>query len=157
MKHSRCIKCAMEIHRDDWICTTPGHSHPVRDQWGNLLNGWYDEQGNLCRTFPRGQHIPEEEDSRVHALWADSDTVTVKELRDAEKKQRSALCGVEDLLKIIDESREPEYPVNSVWKAKDGMIWLRVADDGGRWSCFGSAGTFSHNAPERPLKRMDVI
>lgn len=93
----------------------------------------------------------------MHAIWADSDTVTVKELRDAEKRQSSQLYSVEHLLRYIAEHREPEYPPGTIWQdsGKPPVPWYRTGN--GMWLRFGREGEFSHNYPVRPLKRMDVI
>jgi len=119
------------------------------------FRGWLTESSG--ESFLRRLH-----NNREKSVLSDDDTVTVKEIRDAEKAlqvrgQGSTIYSAEQLLRKIHSSREPEYPVNSVWKDANGMVWLRVADDGGGWACFGSAGTYSLNSPKRPLKRMDVI
>lgn len=93
-------------------------------------------------------------DSHVHASWGDYDIVTVKELRDAEKRQSSQLYSVMDLLHCIAGNREPEYPYATVWKDDNGVCWFRSSDK--QWMRFGLSERYSHDKPKRPLKRMDV-
>ena len=94
----------------------------------------------------------------VHPVWADSDTVTVKELREAGSRVPvSNPDPLAAILKDIAEHREPEYPPGTTWldSGKPAIPWYRTGS--GMWMKFGQEGTFSHNTPVRPLKRMDVI
>lgn len=95
-------------------------------------------------------------ENSMHAIWTDGSTVTVKELRDAEKRQSSQLYSVKDLLQSIEDHREPEYPPGTTWQdsGKPPVPWYRTGD--GMWLRFGREGEFSHNYPVRPLRRMDV-
>ena len=95
-------------------------------------------------------------------VWAESDTVTVKELREVwERWFPATLPGHEHsfraFLQDIREHREPEYPPGSTWldSGNPAVPWYRTGN--GTWLKFGREGTFPDDAPVRPLKRMDVI
>jgi hypothetical protein len=94
--------------------------------------------------------------SDVHAIWADSDTVTVKELREAGSRVPvSDPDPLASILRDISEHREPEYPPASVWEDDNGVRWQRTSNE--MWLRMGRVGEFSHGYPKRPLKRMGVV
>lgn len=95
--------------------------------------------------------------------FADTDTITVKELREAwlraNAPERVAITNFARLLTDISSHREPEYPYASTWKDGNGVVWQRAMDDDGKvnmWLRMGYKGKFSDNYPKRPLKRMDT-
>jgi len=100
--------------------------------------------------------------------FADNDTITVKEIREACKRilpnDCCQKCGAsfhagdkpsDYLLQDISSHREPKYPVNSTWKDADDQIWHRIS--GNYWKRMGESGGFPDSTPRRPLRRMDVI
>lgn len=93
----------------------------------------------------------------MHAIWTDSDTVTVKEFREAYAAASGEIFDDSSLLRYIAEHREPEYYPGTIWEdsGKPPVPWYRTGN--GMWLRFGHAGEYSHNYPVRPLKRMDVI
>lgn len=98
-------------------------------------------------------------DDHVHD-FADSDTITVKELRDAELRLRDTGTTLTmpftagKLLQDISEHREPDYPYATVWKDYNGTYWFRTSRNA--WLRFGIAPEQPHDLPRRPLRRMDV-
>lgn len=104
--------------------------------------------------------------------FADTDTVTVREIRDAFRRilpdGRCQMCGAkfhgndppsEYFLRDISEHREPEYPRHSVWKDDNGVIWQRTSAARSRyaqWLRMGMDGIYGDSSPKRPLRRMDV-
>jgi hypothetical protein len=89
----------------------------------------------------------------------DTDTVTAKELSDAEQRLRplgypSTVFPVKAILEDVLAHREPQYPSGTVWKDTAGIVWERLPD--GMWLKMGAEGRYSYNSPERPLRRMDV-
>jgi len=96
---------------------------------------------------------------------ADSDTVTVKEVWQAQARlagdyplsSSGARQYLGNLLEDILQHREPEYPPGTTWmdSGNPPVPWYRTGN--GTWLRFGEEGTFSHNSPKRPLKRMDVL
>jgi hypothetical protein len=100
--------------------------------------------------------------------FADADTVTARELRDALKRLfpdgRCETCGAffhgsdtpgDAVLTNISEHREPDCPAWSVWKDANDAIWRRTPEM--KWEKFGVRVSFSDVYPKRPLRRMDVI
>jgi len=93
-------------------------------------------------------------------VWADSDTVTVKELLEAEGRLKpqgfpSTVFSLNRILQEVSASREPEYPAGTVWKDASEIVWMRA--EGEMWLRMGWSGSYSHTYPKRPLKKMDVI
>lgn len=124
----------------------------IRRAWGNSPGPSHIEQLLLCLRGIRRNN--------VHPTWTDSDTVTVKEIREAWQRKYPdsfPLRGADlaDFLRDIAEHREPEYPYQSTWKDADNVVWQRTAKK--MWRKMGQEGEFTHNYPKRPLKRMDVI
>jgi hypothetical protein len=96
--------------------------------------------------------------------FADTDTITVKELREAWRRANApasvAIANFAMLLTDISSHREPEHPYASTWKDDNGVVWQRAMDGNGKvnmWLRMGHAGKFSDSQPKRPLKRMDVV
>lgn len=83
--------------------------------------------------------------------FADTDTITVKELREA-------YAGVDggfnddSLLAYIREHRE-NCPAGTVWMDRNNVIWQRTRDE--RWAQFGSS-IWANTVPARPLRQMKV-
>ena len=95
---------------------------------------------------------------------ADTDTITVKELREAWHRDRNPAAWtsqrLDTFLRDISKHREPEYPYASVWRDNDGIVWMRAMDDRDRvnmWLRMGREGKYSDGYPKRPLRRMDII
>jgi hypothetical protein len=91
------------------------------------------------------------QEAHVHD-FADTDTITVREVRDAWERVRGP--GTPDLLfRDISEHREPEYPAGTAWEDRNHTThWYRLAN--GKWYRFGSSTTFEDHVPVRPLRRM---
>ena len=105
------------------------------------------------------------EDDHSHD-FADTDTITVKEVREAFKRMLPngcTQCGAsfhgkdipsEAFLRNISEAREPSYPPYSVWQDKNGVFWYRTWSK--EWLQFGNAGKFADSAPVRPLRKVTL-
>jgi hypothetical protein len=133
------------------------------------MTGYTEEE--ICEVYKRkgwtshfaGQVIADLRKGREHVHdFADTDTVTVRELREAWKRcgidtpfRADGMTEMENFLRDIREHREPEYPAASVWKDHAGRIWFRTSDK--RWMRFGKAEIFPHDRPVRPLKRMREV
>jgi hypothetical protein len=95
------------------------------------------------------------EDDHVHD-FADTDTITVKELREAWMRANApetvALANYAIFLTDISKHREPEYPAGTVWKDRKGVIYRRTVD--GRWQQFGTSSIQADIVPSRPLSQM---
>jgi hypothetical protein len=88
-------------------------------------------------------------DNHMHK-WADDDTITVKEIREAFKRQTSAAgFNVPMFLRDISEHREPEYPLGTVVRDAKGKFWMRA--EGNFWVSFGSITATMHRDLARPL------
>lgn len=104
------------------------------------------------------EKLQEEGEKHIHD-WADDDTVTVREIREAWNRRRIDVpigkCpGVQasELLKDISEHREPEYPPSTIWKDYDGAMWVRI--QGKRWGRLAQLQISPDSAPKRPLRQM---
>lgn len=96
-------------------------------------------------------------DNHAHD-WADTDTITVKEIRAAWARIQGlgepGSVTASQFLRDISRHREPDYPVNTIWKDADGAIWHRIPD--GKWGRLAQAGISPGDAPKRPLRQMGV-
>lgn len=89
--------------------------------------------------------------AKASPAFADSETITVKELRDAYANVGD-IFNDDSLLAWIREHREPDYPHGTVWKDTGGVIWFRTSDK--MWYRFGSTVKFADERPRRPLRQM---
>jgi hypothetical protein len=100
-----------------------------------------------------------EKKDHVHD-FADTDIITVKELREAWNGR--TVNGMiarnnqdpEALLRNISEHREPGYEIGTVVKDNTGCVYLRLKTG---WWRFGSSMVFEFSAPKRPLFRMTEL
>lgn len=90
-------------------------------------------------------------DNHMHD-WADTDTITVAELRTA---YNTVEGGFGDLLRWISEHRDPTLRVDSVWRDDRGIIWQRTTAR--KWLRVGFAGTWDDQTPKRPLHEMAEV
>jgi hypothetical protein len=89
--------------------------------------------------------------------FTDTDMITVREFRAALKRMTDAGgWDAERFLRDISEHREPDYPVRTVWKDADGVLWYRVSSAGWCRLIQGSP-IVPDSMPKRPLRRMDVM
>lgn len=95
-------------------------------------------------------------DSHVHD-WADSDTVTVREIRDSFNRKMygtingTALNGAGELLEDISSHREPAYIPGRTYRDARGRYWQRTREE--NWMTFGG-WTVSGYVPVEPLELM---
>ncbi len=95
-------------------------------------------------------------DSHVHD-WADSDTVTVREIRDSFNRKMyrtingTALNGAGELLEDISSHREPAYIPERTYRDAMGSYY-QFSKDRTCWR--GFYGTYSLSIPKRPLELM---
>lgn len=115
----------------------------IREAWDKRLRDDSDinELIYALKKLPRGNFVHE---------WADDDTITVKEIREAFKRLTSAAhFNVPAFLRDISEHREPEYPLGTVVKDAKGQFWQRA--EGMYWASFGQVTVRTNNIPARPL------
>lgn len=98
--------------------------------------------------------------------FADTDTITVKEVREAFRRMLPngcTQCGAsfhgkdipsEAFLRNISEAREPSYPPYTVWQDKNGVFWYRTWSK--EWLQFGSTERFADSALSRPLRKVTL-
>lgn len=94
-----------------------------------------------------------EELRNIHSPIADTDTITVRELREAYDAAME-IFDDNSILAYIREHRE-NYPLvkaGTVWMDRNNMIWQRTKN--GRWTQFGTSSTWDASAPVRPLRQM---
>ena len=98
------------------------------------------------------------EDAHMHD-FADTDTITVKELRDAWKRQYGPDSADKMLMTVIlddiSKRREPDYKPDTVWKDVNGTVFCRTSDK--RWMQFGTVSVWADIVPKRPLYQMHEI
>lgn len=118
-----------------------------------IRKAWDRAKGNYgCKDL--GLFLSELKKADREHDFADTDTVTVKEVRDAARRV-FVLPGRNlgaDLLKDISIHREPEYPCGTVWSDANGVIWLRTTDR--KWLRFNSLSIYDDDIPHRPLTEM---
>ena len=93
-------------------------------------------------------------EAKANHEFADTDTITVKEFREACANIKDAFTD-DSMLTWIYEHREPKYQVGTVVRDAIGHCYLRAAR--GSWLRFGTTETFPDDKPRRPLKRMEVV
>jgi hypothetical protein len=98
-----------------------------------------------------------ERNDHIHD-FADDDTVTVKEVRDAATRLRPAgfpgvvIFPVEDLLKDISSHREPAYIPGRTYRGQDGEYYHRMT--AGDWRRGSDGKLVPRNHPAKPLELM---
>lgn len=82
-------------------------------------------------------------------------TLTLGEL-DAALTRMGCSTGllVGSIYKNVVEHREPEWKPGDVVKDAAGTLYRRTSHGG--WKTFGSAATYLHDYPARPLKKIDI-
>jgi hypothetical protein len=117
----------------------------IREAWNARLRDDSDinELIYALKKLPKGNFVP------IHE-WADDDTITVKEIREAFKRLTSAAhFNVPAFLRDISEHREPRYPMGTVVKDAKGKFWQ--LGESRFWFSFGQTAVVMHHVPARPL------
>ena len=91
-----------------------------------------------------------EELRNIHSPIADTDTITVRELREAYDAAME-IFDDNSILAYIREHRE-NYPAGTVWMDRNNVIWQRTINE--RWTQFGTSSTWDTSIPVRPLRQM---
>lgn len=110
--------------------------------------------------------------AKIGERWMKENTITPAELQEAlanvpvivdvntrgryERHATLVHCPVayaDDLLKYIQEHREPEYEPGRAYVDANGTVWLRSCTGDGWW-LFGNHNRFSHQSPTRPLYKL---